>query len=161
MPELSIRPMTTIEFDEWRGAVVRAFAAEQVAAGAWTADQAHGLAQQSNDALLPDGFATPGMMFFRGVRPDGAPIGLLWIGLRHPAGTPDCAFLYEIEVDEDHRGSGYGRALLAAAEEVVRARGVGAMELNVLGDNARAIGLYRSSGYTTVNQKMRKSLPAA
>jgi len=83
---------------------------------------------------------------------------VLWLGLTHPRGKGDCAFVYDIEVDEAHRGLGYGRVLLAAAEEAVRSRGVGALELNVFGDNARAIRLYASSGYHVVTQQMRKAL---
>jgi ribosomal protein S18 acetylase RimI-like enzyme len=41
---------------------------------------------------------------------------------------------------------------------VVRARGVKAIELNVFGDNTRAIRLYETSGYTVVTQQMRKRL---
>lgn len=158
MPELLVRDMTTIEFDGWRNAVVRAFAEEQIAAGNWPPDEAVELAVNANDALLPDGFATVGMLFLRGTRPDGTPVGVLWLGLTHPRGTPDCAFVYAIEIEEAYRGVGYGRALLAAAEDAVRSRGVGALELNVFGDNGRAIRLYESSGYSVVTQQMRKIL---
>ncbi|GFJ94917.1 GNAT family N-acetyltransferase [Phytohabitans rumicis] len=85
-------------------------------------------------------------------------VGTLWIGLTHPRRTPDCAFIYDIEVDQEHQGAGYGRALLAAGEDAVRAEGVGSLELNVFGGNTRAIGLYESSGYTVVTQQMRKAL---
>jgi GNAT superfamily N-acetyltransferase len=67
------------------------------------------------------------------------------------------AFLHDIEVDEPHRGKGYGRALLTAAEEAARSRGVSALELNVFGGNATSIGLYESAGYIVV-QQMRTRL---
>jgi ribosomal protein S18 acetylase RimI-like enzyme len=158
VPDLVIREMTRSEFDEWRDSVVRSFADEQIAAGNWSAAEAVDLATRANDSLLPDGFATAGMLFLRAELPDGSYVGVLWLGLTHPRGTPDCAFIYDIEVDAAHRGAGYGRALLAAAEDAVRARGVGAVELNVFGDNARAIRLYETSGYRVVTQQMRKSL---
>jgi len=155
---LTIREMTKNEFDQWRDDVVRAFADEQVAAGNWSPAEAMELAAKANDALLPDGFATAGMLYLRAILADGTYIGVVWLGLTHPRGTPDCAFIYDIEIDEGHRGAGYGRALLGAAEDAVRSRGVGAVELNVFGDNARAIGLYQTSGYRVVTQQMRKSL---
>ncbi|MEW2476391.1 GNAT family N-acetyltransferase [Micromonospora gifhornensis] len=160
MSELTVRSMTEGEFDRWRAGIVRAFADAQVAAGNWPAEEAQELAQQGNDALLPAGFGTPGMLFLTGELRDGTPIGVLWIGLTHPRGVPDCAFLYDIEIGADHRGAGYGRALLAAGEDAVRRHGVGAIELNVFGDNARAVGLYGSSGYRVVTQQMRKTLVA-
>jgi ribosomal protein S18 acetylase RimI-like enzyme len=101
----------------------------------------------------------PECWYLRAILADGTYIGVVWLGgLTHPRGTPDCAFIYDIEIDEGHRGAGYGRALLTAAEDAVRSRGVGAVELNVFGDNARAIRLYQTSGYRVVTQQMRKSL---
>jgi ribosomal protein S18 acetylase RimI-like enzyme len=158
MPELHVREMTKLEFEWWRDQIVREYADEQVAAGSWSADEALELSRRANRALLEDGYASPGMLFLRGALPDGTPVGVLWISLRHPRGTPDCAFIFDIAIEEEHRGAGYGRALLAAAEDVVRSHGVGALELNVFGGNDRAIGLYASSGYHVVTQQMRKTL---
>jgi ribosomal protein S18 acetylase RimI-like enzyme len=158
VPDLLVREMTRTEFDEWRDSIVHAFASEQVTAGNWSAEDAIDLATKDNNALLPDGFETPGMLFLSACHPDGTRVGALWLGLTHPRGKPDCSFIYDIEIDEPHRGSGYGRALLTAAEDAVRSRGVGAVELNVFGDNARAIRLYETFGYHVVTQQMRKSL---
>ncbi|MCW6006298.1 GNAT family N-acetyltransferase [Micromonospora sp. CPCC 205371] len=158
MVELSVRPMTQAEYDEWVEGLARSFAESQVVAGNWAEDDAITLARQGNAALLPDGLATEGMLLLRGVLPDGTPVGVAWIGLTHPRGNPGCAFLYDIEVDEEHRGSGYGRALLAAAEEAARSHGSKALELNVFGRNTPAIRLYESSGYELVTQQMRKDL---
>jgi ribosomal protein S18 acetylase RimI-like enzyme len=158
MPELLVREMTRSEFDAWQEGVIRSFAREQVAAGNWSPEEAVLLASRDHDALLPDGFATAGMLFLRAELPDGTGVGVLWVGLAHPRGRPDCAFLYAIEVDEAHRGAGHGRALLAAAEQAVRSRNVAALELNVFGDNGRAIHLYESAGYQVITQQMRKKL---
>lgn len=98
------------------------------------------------------------MLFLWGERPDGARVGVLWLSLTHPRGTPDCGFIYDIEIGESYRGAGYGRALLAAAEDELRRRGVGALELHVFAGNTRAIQLYQTSGYQVVTQQMRKSL---
>jgi ribosomal protein S18 acetylase RimI-like enzyme len=158
VPELIVRDMTRNEFEEWRDRSIRSFADEQVTCGNWPADEAIELATKANDVLLPDGFATAGMLFLRAALPDGTCVGVSWLGLTHPRGAPDCAFIYDIEINEAYRGAGYGRALLAAAEDAVRSRGLGRLELNVFGDNARAIRLYETSGYRVVTQQMRKSL---
>ena len=158
MTDLRLWPMDRAEFDAWRGDVVRAFAEEQVAAGSWPADEAIELATKSNDALLPDGFDTEGMRFYTGRIADGTRVGVLWLGLTHPRGKPDCAFIYDIEIHEPYRGSGYGRALLAAVDAEVRAHGLSAVELNVFADNTRAVRLYETSGFAVVTQQMRKSV---
>ncbi|MBT0771472.1 GNAT family N-acetyltransferase [Kineosporia sp. J2-2] len=158
MTTLSVRPMTPPEFADWQRELARVYSAEQVAAGRWAAEGAFRRALDENAASLPQGLDTPGMLLLKGVLADGTVIGRVWIGLEHPRGTPDCAFLYDIEVDEPHRGRGLGRALLTAAEQAVAERGVGALELNVFGDNASAIGLYGSAGYTVITQQMRKQV---
>lgn len=158
MRELSVRPMTQAEFDEWQEVLSRRFADSKVAAGTWRAEEALAKAREANAALLPHGLATEGMLILKAVRPDGAPVGRLWITLRHPQGAPGCAFLYDIEVEPELRGQGYGRALLAAAEDAVREHGLSELELNVFGDNPVAISLYSSSGYRVTTQQMRKAL---
>ncbi|MDG4831481.1 GNAT family N-acetyltransferase [Solwaraspora sp. WMMD1047] len=160
MVELSVRSMTKVEYERWRSEIDRRFADSQVAAGTWQPERALELARQGNDTLLPEGLATDGSLLLIAERPDGTPVGRLWIGLTHPRGTVDCAFLYDIEVRAEHRGRGYGRALLAAAEAAVRERGISALELNVFGDNQTAIALYAGSGYAVVTQQMRKDLTA-
>jgi ribosomal protein S18 acetylase RimI-like enzyme len=155
---VTLRPMTDAEFAGFRSATARAFADEMVATGRWSPEEALERALQGSAELLPQGRATPGMLLLTAVLDDGTPVGRLWLGLTHPRGTPDCAFVYDIEVAEGHRGAGLGRALLAAGEDVVRSHGVAAVELNVFGDNARAIGLYASAGYRVVTQQMRRDL---
>ena len=61
--------------------------------------------------------------------------------------TTDAAHLYSLTVDPDYRGRGIGRLLLARAEEIAAARGLGSMQLEVRSDNDAAIRLYRGAGY--------------
>jgi len=157
MPEVSVRPMTQAEFEEWQRALARRFADERIASGSWAAEGAFERALFGNATLLPNGLETEGMLILKAVRPDGTPVGRLWIG-KHPQGVAGSAFLYDIEVEPEFRGAGYGRALLAAAEEAVRARGWTEMQLNVFADNPVAVDLYASSGYAVVSQQMRKVL---
>ena len=160
MPDLELRAMTEAEFAAWDDASTREYAKAQVASGVWPADRALEESRRLRHATLPDGLATAGMVFRAAVLPDGTPVGSVWISLTHPRGLPDCAFLFFIEVDEAHRGKGYGRALLAACEDLVAARGIGALELNVFGYNTPAVRLYETSGYSVVTQQMRKTLGA-
>ena len=158
MPEITVRPMMEAEFAEWQDVLARAYADEQVQSGNWEPDEALDRAREDSATRLPQGRDTPGMLFLTGLGPDGEPVGRIWLSVEHPKGTADCAFLYDIEVDEPHRGRGYGRALLTAAEEAARSRGASSLELNVFGGNATSIGLYESAGYIVVQQQMRTRL---
>lgn len=156
MPEVIVRQMKEPEFDRWYEDSTRFMAASQVAAGNWPAEEALQRAHASRRGLLPHGRTTAGMLFLRALKPDGTPVGAVWLG-PHPRGVPDCGFLYFIEIDEPHRGAGYGRALLKAAEEAARSQGANSLELNVFGSNDRAVQLYETSGYGIVTQQMRKT----
>lgn len=54
-------------------------------------------------------------------------------------------------VDRAHRGGGIGTALLGAAEQHARERGLRAVRLSVVDSNPRAEALYRRRGFTTVD----------
>lgn len=60
----------------------------------------------------------------------------------------DC-LLEDLFVEESARGSGLGRALVAAAREQAISRGARRMELDVNERNPAALALYRSFGFTT------------
>ncbi|MGH3260272.1 MAG: GNAT family N-acetyltransferase [Streptosporangiaceae bacterium] len=68
--------------------------------------------------------------------------------------------MYDIEVNEEHRGQGYGRALLQAAEQEAARGGSQAIGLNVFGTNTVARRLYESAGYEITAMNMRKRLGA-
>jgi ribosomal protein S18 acetylase RimI-like enzyme len=61
--------------------------------------------------------------------------------------TSDVARLYSVAVDPDCAGRGVGCALLAAAEDAASARDCQYLRLEVHENNARAIALYRKTGY--------------
>ena len=55
-------------------------------------------------------------------------------------------YLEDLFVKPDHRGKGYGRALLIHLAKIARERGCGRMEWAVLGWNEPAIEFYRKLG---------------
>ncbi|WP_294329238.1 GNAT family acetyltransferase [uncultured Sphingomonas sp.] len=55
-------------------------------------------------------------------------------------------WIYYLAVAEAARGQGHGRALMAAAESWLRARGCPKLQLMVREGNAAAIGFYRALG---------------
>ena len=56
-------------------------------------------------------------------------------------------WVYYVTVDPEHRFKGYGRAIMAAAEAWLRARGIEKLQLMVRGDNAKVHSFYQSLGY--------------
>jgi len=56
-------------------------------------------------------------------------------------------WVYYVSVDPDHRFKGYGRVIMTAAEDWLRARGIAKLQLMVRGDNAQVHAFYEQLGY--------------
>jgi ribosomal protein S18 acetylase RimI-like enzyme len=56
-------------------------------------------------------------------------------------------WVYYVTVDPDHRYKGYGRMIMTAAEDWLRARGIQKLQLMVRGDNVQVHAFYESLGY--------------
>jgi ribosomal protein S18 acetylase RimI-like enzyme len=87
----------------------------------------------------------------------GRRMGHLWLGPA-PGNRTDTAYLYDIEIDAEHRGRGLGREALDLFEREARRRGFTVAGLNVFGSNEVARTLYRSAGYREMFVRMGKRL---
>ena len=56
-------------------------------------------------------------------------------------------WVYYFAVDPDHRHRNYGRLIMAAAEDWLRARGIEKLQLLVRSDNAGVHAFYQTLGY--------------
>ena len=68
------------------------------------------------------------------------------------------AYISELFVVEEKRGTGVGRALIAACEDWARTRGLTVMMLGVLSGNTRAAKIYEDAGYLPYATQRRKYL---
>jgi RimJ/RimL family protein N-acetyltransferase len=92
-----------------------------------------------------------------GLEDEGEWIGHLWVGERQLQGRR-CLWIWDIQVNEAHRGRGYGRSAMLLVEEEARRLGLERIELNVFGGNEVARGLYRAVGYDEIAVSMGKDL---
>jgi ribosomal protein S18 acetylase RimI-like enzyme len=88
---------------------------------------------------------------------DGRRVGTMFFAERRYYGEPRM-FLYDLWVDPDERGRGYGRAAMEALEAEARSRGLPVVEFNVWGGNAVARSLYRTLGYEERSVFMGKNV---
>jgi ribosomal protein S18 acetylase RimI-like enzyme len=148
--------MTAQEFAVFRERAVAGYAEQQVRAGEWPAGRAEQLAAEQTDSLLAKGVETPNVLLVSAETQEGVVVGRAWLALAET--VREGAWLYDIEIEPSHRGRGYGRALLAALEELALSHGASEIGLNVFAENSAARGLYESSGYEATSLHMRKRL---
>ena len=142
-----IRPLGDSEYADWRRLSRARYAADMVDNGGFSVEHASEKSEKDFELTMPDGLATPGQHVFAVESPDGEVVGQVWLGERDLRHEGRVAFVYEIRIDEDQRGRGYGRAAMLLLEDEARALGLDRIELNVFGGNEVARGLYRSLGY--------------
>ena len=141
-----------VTYDAWGAAHRAGYERGLVEFAGMEPETARAKAERDVAAVLPDGLATPDTWLWV-VETDGRRVGTVWLGFRDSG-----PWLYDITIDADERGRGYGRAAMLALEDEVRALGHESVTLNVWGGNAVARGLYGSLGYVEESVHMRKRL---
>jgi ribosomal protein S18 acetylase RimI-like enzyme len=155
--EVRLRPVTNDEFVEYLDWVVDDYAAELERNGKAVGEAALDASRASFASLLPDGVETPGQVLLIAEDPEeGARVGVLWFG--PSTDDPTVAWIYDITIDPDQRGRGWGRAALRAFEGEARARGYARAGVNVYADNHVARRLYESMGYVETARQLHKEL---
>ena len=158
--QVVLRPMLPDEFVTYLDWAIDDYAAELERNVKATGEAAQVASRASYDSLLPDGLATLGHTLLVATDPNGGErVGVLWFG--PSTDDPAMAWIYDIMVDEEKRGRGWGRAIMRAFEGEARARGFARAGLNVYGDNHVARRLYESLGYVETARQLHKELPDA
>ena len=112
--------------------------------------------EQAKSSSLENGKLKPNQYVFD-VISDGNSIGFLWLVHRSEISEGNW-FISEIELLEEFRGKGLGRATMIAAEEFIKDHGGQSIGLNVFGFNAAARKLYDSLDYQVLATQMKKTL---
>jgi GNAT superfamily N-acetyltransferase len=145
---VSVRPMTQAEYEPWYDHMVLDYAQSFVDSGILEPAEARVRATEQSAQLLSEGLATPGHEILT-LLADGETAGTIWL---HHGVAPDTSYVYGVDVDEDKRGRGLGRAVMYAGEVASLAAGDHRLGLFVFGHNTVAVRLYESLGYQVVDQ---------
>jgi ribosomal protein S18 acetylase RimI-like enzyme len=147
--------MTEVEYGAFRAVLDEHYARDTARARDIPLEEARVVTERQVAELLKDGLATEGHHLWRIVSQHNGPVGDLWVFV-DPA---KCwAFIYDIEINEQYRGQGYGKAAMLAVESAVRRMGAAHIDLNVFGYNTPARRLYEGLGYEPFAIGMRKAL---
>ncbi|MFC8132435.1 GNAT family N-acetyltransferase [Streptomyces sp. NPDC057302] len=145
------REMTEAEYEVWLAREKEDYAQTWIERGVPEAE-ARAKSDADHADHLPQGLATPGTSLSV-LTHEGTKVGTLWLALRDGD-----AFVFDVEVDEEHRGRGHGRSLMLLAETQARAVGLRRIGLNVFAGNTPALRLYESLGYEPVMYYVYKQL---
>lgn len=155
---LILRPMTADEISRYVAVGHDAYVAEYAANSGEPEDEVRRRTEEQYASYFPDGKPAPGHRLLI-LESEGNAVGWTWVG-PHPrqAEDPTAAWLYNIEINEDFRGRGYGCSCLDLVEAHLAQRGVTELGLNVFGSNKVARRLYASADYREVAVSMTKAL---
>lgn len=150
------RPMTEAEFDTWLASAIDTYTRNWIERGV-PAEQARAKSEADHRRNLPDGLASPDTHIHVLVH-EGTVVGHIWVALTDVRPGERGAYVFDVEVRAEHRGHGYGRALMLLAETIALREGVPLIGLHVFADNTPAQRLYESLGYATTRFNLAKQL---
>lgn len=148
--------MTSTDYDLWLARSKKAYALDKERADKLTSGEAMEIAERDFSSLLPEGLNSAGSFLYV-MKNNETTVGFLWFGIR---GADDNrkVFLYDIIVEEEHRGKKYGKKAMLLLEDEVKKLGLSEIGLHVFGFNETAIQLYRSLGYAVTDLVMSKTI---
>lgn len=151
MPEVSLQPMSEASYERWREQIWVLYLEELIRAGS-SPEAAKEDVERNLKATMPNGKLAEGNFVFDVVHGNET-IGAVWLWNDH-----NDWFIYDIDVTEEKRGQGLGRATMRAIEQHVKANGGDSIKLSVFGFNTVAKNLYDSEGYEVTRYAMKKTL---
>lgn len=136
---------------------IKRYAEENVKVGYWTPGEALQRSRETHDRLLTEGIKTEGHHFFKVLDSGNEQlVGHLWI--RVEPGEDRRAFIFDVYIEEEHRGKGYGKAMMLALEAKAKRMKLTSLALHVFAYNTVAQHLYESLGYELKSMNMMKIL---
>ncbi|WP_207941131.1 hypothetical protein DOK78_001326 [Enterococcus sp. DIV2402] len=151
---LTLMAMTTEAFQQYLEVAVIDYAADKVKSGTWQENNAHELAIQSYNQLLPKGIDTPNHYLYSICLKEKL-IGHTWMFFNSLEQT---AFIYDIHIFEGYQNQGYGTSVMTILEEYAQKLGAQKLSLHVFGYNQRALHVYQKVGYHITDYNLSKEL---
>lgn len=154
--ELVLRAMTQDEFPEYRQWQIEIYAAEKVAAGKCSPEEAMLESKEEVAKLLPNDLDSEGQFIFV-AELGNEKIGTIWMNINKEFEVPRAFGVY-IEIEPTLRGQGLGRELMYATRQECRKLGARGFALSVFGHNSVARNLYESLGFEVTETLKKKVL---
>jgi ribosomal protein S18 acetylase RimI-like enzyme len=158
VPDANLIPLREDERDAFVEQEIADYAVQQVREAGWPRDGALERARDELTSVLNREFAEgaeQGHQLWSASDSGGSCVGWLWVTPVDDA-SPGIVFLEQITVAKNFRRLEYGRAMLAALEELLAGAGVDELRLTVFVGNEPARRLYASTGYEQLDDDGRE-----
>lgn len=143
--------MSAERYEHWHKNIWKLYFDELVQAG-FSEEYAKENCDQGIEHSMPGGKLAQNNFAFEVIHEDKS-VGIVWLVKQNDEWS-----IYDIDIDEPHRGKGLGRETMHAIEKYVSQNGGTAINLSVFGFNDIARKLYESEGYETVRVQMKKNI---
>ncbi|MEU3223502.1 GNAT family N-acetyltransferase [Streptomyces sp. NPDC006976] len=153
---LTARPIRPQEYTAWKDKAIAAYA-ESLVTRHVPREEALEVARASYARHLPDGLATEGARLEYLIH-EGATVGHIWVAPFEMHPGLRVGYVFDVEVREEARGRGYGRALMLQAERIALAAGERKIGLHVVTANTPAVRLYETLGYAPTKFHLAKPM---
>jgi ribosomal protein S18 acetylase RimI-like enzyme len=157
MRDVILVPMIEEQFQSYLEQAVHRYALENIKAGYRTEEDAESKSKEDHLRLLHNGLDTPLNHLFVIKDPaSGDQVGALWVKFEEDGSRS--GFIYDLFIEEEHRGQGLGKATIRALEKLAKERAVRVLYLHVFAHNPVAIRLYQGEGFVVKSMNMERLL---
>lgn len=154
---LTLVDMDQEEYQAYIKESLEEFRRQLLLTGDRTEQEAEETANKQVLTILPDGNKTRDHFFFNVVDDiEKSKIGILWLAIIHDDEEIPAIFIYDIMINADLRGKGYGKKTMTLVEAFALDRKINKICLHVFEHNHAAFKLYKKVGYKIVKEHKDK-----
>ena len=162
---LELKPMTQDMYNKYIKKAIQQYAEEVAQSKGIDLDKALELSNEEFNSLLPNGLKSENQYLNTIINDENENIGIMWFSTESNYGKNE-AFLYDIEINKEYRGKGYGRESMKLLESKIKEFNLDSICLHVFLRNEIACTLYNKIGYQEIKRGkggvlMRKTLDEA
>ena len=148
---LELKPMNQDQYNNYITYSKNNYAQEIIKSRGIGIEEAMQITNKEYDALLSEGLKSKNQYLYTIENDNNKNIGIIWFSSVSNHGDNEL-FLYDIEINKEFRGKGYGRESMDLLESKVKEFNMHTISLHVFLHNKIACSLYNKIGYKEVKR---------
>ena len=148
---LELKPMNQDQYNNYITYSKNNYAQEIIKSRGIGIEEATQITNKEFDALLSDGLKSKNQYLYTIENNENENIGIMWFSSQSNHGDNEL-YLFDVEVNKEYRGKGYGRKSMDLLESKVKEFNMHTISLHVFLHNKIAYSLYNKIGYKEVKR---------